>query len=99
MIHLPENTSSLLLNELISNSYEHAFKGRAEGRISILFKKIPEGYLLKVCDNGIGIPEGILENERSSLGITLIQSFSDQMNATLKVENKEGTHIEITIPE
>lgn len=48
----------LLLSELLTNSLEHAFKGRDEGMINVRFKKLSGGGVrLTVEDDGVGLPE------------------------------------------
>ena len=88
----------LLLNELITNAFEHAFLDQDEGMIEITFKEKEDYYYLSVEDNGVGMPDGILNNTRSSLGITLIQSLSEQIYGDLEISQGKGAKIEITFP-
>ncbi|MTI88535.1 MAG: hypothetical protein FH748_11255 [Balneolaceae bacterium] len=88
----------LLLNELISNSYEHAFPNNMTGEIFISIKENRNEYHLCVRDNGVGIPRDILSQERTSLGITLIESLTDQIGGTVEFINGEGTIVNITFP-
>lgn len=48
----------LLLSELLTNSLEHAFRGRDAGAINIQFKRLSgsAGVRLSVEDDGIGLP-------------------------------------------
>jgi two-component sensor histidine kinase len=69
---------SLLLNELISNSYKHAFNSTNEGEIQISFSKNDSGYLLEFSDNGPGF-DYEANKERKSLGLNLIETFSKQL--------------------
>ncbi len=49
----------LLLSELVTNAYEHAFTGRDSGLIDVRFKELSTGTVrLTVTDDGIGLPEG-----------------------------------------
>jgi len=90
--------SGLLLNELISNSFEHAFVKKEKGVVEVTFKEEEDHYLICVEDNGVGMPEGILEKTRSSLGLTLIQSLTEQIYGKISVTNGNGTSIKITFP-
>lgn len=83
----------LLINELMANSIKHAFKGVEQGTIFIQLKKqSAEIYQLKYKDNGIGIDEKFLTLESSeSLGMNLINSFSSQLKANVKISNRKGT--------
>jgi two-component sensor histidine kinase len=90
--------SGLLLNEMISNSFEHAFPDQNEGNVRVTFKENKTDYVLIVQDDGIGMPDGILERTRSSLGLTLIKSLTEQIYGTLSIKNENGSLIKITIP-
>lgn len=49
----------LLLTELLTNTFEHAFEGRGEGLVTVRFQRLDSGTArLIVEDNGIGLPEG-----------------------------------------
>lgn len=81
---------ALLLNELISNSYKHAFKHKKEGSIYIEFIKNDNEYELNYKDDGIGF-EYSEEIVKESLGLNLITSFSKQLNGNFAfLEVKEG---------
>ena len=88
----------LIINELLTNAFKHAFNGKQEGKVIIKFKENDESLRLMVRDNGIGIEENILEKSKSSLGITLIESLVAQLNAEFKVKNEKGALFEIIIP-
>ncbi len=89
----------LILNEIISNSFKYAFKGRKSGRITVCFsdhvKDSKHQYRLSVSDNGIGYkqPEDIEESK--TLGLQLIHSLSKQLDAELTLNTKRGTHYQI----
>jgi PAS domain S-box-containing protein len=81
----------LILNELISNSCKHAYKGRTNGEIKIVCTKMGEKFTMMVSDDGIGfdISEG-LENPKS-LGLTLIKALSEQIGSSTKTTFDKGT--------
>lgn len=87
----------LILNELVSNAYEHAFNGRDEGDILVEFKKEGEKILFSVADNGCGLPDDIHEKKLESLGITLVETLAMQLYGDLNIQsNGEGTVFTIT---
>ena len=89
----------LILNEALCNCYEHAFKDLTKGSIRITFKSLNESeYILKVKDNGVGIPENIMSMNHTSLGLTLINSLVTQINGTLEFLKENGTTIKIVTP-
>lgn len=68
---------TLILNEVLTNSFKHAFKDKATGKVTIsCFEKDSE-IILEVSDNGIGISDC---TNYKGLGTTLIQALSNQLN-------------------
>lgn len=91
---------SLLLNEILVNSFKHAFIGMDKGTISISMKEREEEYELIVIDDGVGLK---LEDytESKSLGTTLINTLATQLRGELFFMSKEadnGTRIQFTFP-
>ncbi len=87
----------LILNELLSNAYEHAFKGRSQGDIEVTVKRLDEDRLmLRVKDNGVGMDPDELKGSASSLGITLIKTLSTQLKGDLNYTRDNGSTFEIT---
>ena len=84
----------LLLNEIITNSFKHAFSGMKKGNIDIDFYK-DDVYCLKVKDNGCGIPEDYNYKKAKTLGFTLINALAKQLNGQLEIINDKGLSIEI----
>ena len=86
----------LILNEIISNALKYAFKGLENGEISINFSIENEtNYTLIVGDNGVGIPNEVLENEDGNLGMELIKIFVSQLDGEVEILEKQGTFFEI----
>lgn len=87
----------LLLNELITNSFKHAFHGRDQGRISLSLHQV-EGDLFDLfySDDGSGLPLERLQADGGTLGMTLIESLVEQMNGRMTMEGgPEGTRYQI----
>ncbi len=100
-VHMDVNVGiplGLTINELISNSYKHAFIKKHEGRIFISFKEIGNNFELIVSDNGIGASKDLLKKNYESLGITLIKSLTKQINGKLRYSNDEGASFKLLIP-
>jgi PAS domain S-box-containing protein len=77
----------LILNEIITNSYKHAYPDKNEGEIEILLNKEGSDIMLTIKDDGIGLPEDIDLEKPKSLGIKLIRTLSKQLNAEAKFSN------------
>ncbi len=80
----------LLLNEILTNSFKHAFTGRKQGEVRVSFKKSNGHILFTIRDNGIGMPEDLARNLSESLGFTLIKTLASQLEAKFDFYNDEG---------
>ncbi|HKB86604.1 MAG TPA: histidine kinase dimerization/phosphoacceptor domain -containing protein [Ignavibacteriaceae bacterium] len=86
----------LILNELISNSIKHAFRGRKEGIITIEFHNVDgDQYCLKVRDDGRGFPDDFDIEKVQSLGMLLVNSLVHQLRGDLIIHNNHGAEFEI----
>jgi two-component system, sensor histidine kinase PdtaS len=100
-IELPVNRAipcGLILNELISNAFKHAFPGDRHGTISVRFTPLDSGQLSLVCsDDGVGVAEGFDWQNATSLGLRIVQILSRQIGATFTLDRtKPGTCFELT---
>jgi PAS domain S-box-containing protein len=90
---------SLIINELVSNSLKYAFPGERQGEIQITLQSGPEHYLiLRVSDDGVGLPEGLDFRNTSSLGLQLVYMLSHQIRGVLSREPGQGTTFTIIFP-
>jgi two-component sensor histidine kinase len=96
----------MIVNELVSNSFKHAFIGRDKGEIRIeLYReestefesenRMSTNYTLTVSDNGVGIPDNIDIEDLGSLGMQLVASLIDQMDGELELKRNNGTEFTI----
>ncbi len=87
---------SLIVNEVITNAYKHAFKNLESGTITIKFWEIDNRMLLQIEDDGRGLPDDFDKNDLSSMGLKLINVLSDQIDAEYDFERlEEGTKFAI----
>jgi two-component sensor histidine kinase len=87
---------ALMLNELITNSYKHAFKNQS-GTISISLKNsVDKQYIFRISDNGAGMDEKVLSG--NSIGMDIIKALAEQIDGKLMYEKNNGSHFTITIP-
>ncbi len=83
----------LILNEVITNCYKHAFKNRVDGKI-IITLKASDNITLIVKDNGNGLPENI--NESDSFGMTVIRALCEQLDSSFSFKNNNGAEFEMS---
>jgi two-component sensor histidine kinase len=84
----------LILNELITNVYKHAFEGRGQGEIVITLKKTPrEEMALIVADNGIGIQDKNISSSGKPSGQFVLKALAKKLKAEINFEEnpKIGT--------
>jgi len=85
----------LILNEAITNAIKYAFPDGRSGIISLsLTTTAPQHYVLRVSDNGIGIAAN-LNNKKGSLGMSLMEGLSEDLNGSFAIENDHGTIIKV----
>ncbi len=78
---------SLIINEVIVNCYKHAFHDKTNGELKITLDYQDPKIDLTISDDGKGLPGNFKIEEQESLGMTLIQAFSDQLEGTINFQN------------
>ena len=90
----------LILNELLSNALKYAFPKGQAGTIHLEFISQPsQQYLIRVQDNGVGLPEDFQSQEWETLGLQLVWNLTGQLDGEIQVNSsKEGTEFQICFP-
>lgn len=88
----------LILNELLSNCFEHGFTKGGPGSITVTVNHLQnEDYQLIVSDTGQGITENIDQKMKKSLGINLVKGLAWQLRGDLSFSNaSQGSRFEVT---
>lgn len=81
----------IILNELISNSFKHAFSNQESGKIEIFIEREKNLFLMRVLDNGAGFDYKDKIESSNSLGLILIQSLSEQLDGNFQYFGNKGT--------
>lgn len=83
----------LIINELMTNSFKHAFSNQEYPVVKISLKRISkEAIELIYSDNGSGVDNQEDIQNSDSLGLNLIRDLTDQLNGTLHISNKSGAY-------
>jgi PAS domain S-box-containing protein len=84
---------ALITNELVSNALKYAFPEGAHKQptITIRLQRSAHNVTLCVEDNGVGLDNNN-GGDSNSLGMTIVESLSGQLNGTLTFTNKHTTH-------
>lgn len=86
----------LILNELLSNSLKHAFPQGREGKVVVELKRTgPSQLMLRVADDGVGLPANANLWNARSLGLRLVRILSEQIGAELTMGSEDGTRTEV----
>jgi two-component sensor histidine kinase len=103
----------LLVNELVTNAFKHAFPEHQFGTVEVHFYQDSQQNLhLIVSDDGVGIdpkidwnhcdmPDGTLRVTQVAggerLGLRLVRILARQLNATVQFETDSGTTVKLTL--
>ncbi len=87
----------LIVNELVTNSLKHAFPDGREGEIHVEFHSDDDNkFTLLVSDNGVGFPQDADYRDMESLGLQLVNTLANQLEATIELDRSSGTAFKIT---
>jgi len=90
----------LVLNELITNALKHGFGGGRPGTIRVELKRIADGRLrLTVADDGVGLPAGFDARNANSMGMQLVCTLAEQLDASFVVSGGNGASFQLTFAE
>lgn len=85
----------LIVNEIVSNSFKHAFKDSNKKTIDIYLRAGKNSYMLEISDNGPGINDMNEALKKNTLGLSLIFDLTEQINARIEYSNKSGSRFMI----
>jgi two-component sensor histidine kinase len=88
----------LILNELIMNSFKHAFNDRETGEINISITNRKKSMAVDYRDSGKGLPENFNVDELTSLGFILITNLVKQLKGSMNIKKGKGFNVSLTIP-
>ena len=88
----------LVVNELVTNAFKHAFPSGQAGEICIELHSAAGEFELVVADNGAGLPEGFDLANVKSLGLQLVPLLVDQLKGRFTVEGGPGARFLLRFP-
>ena len=82
---------ALIFNELLTNTYKYAFKGRSGGSIQFELIQKSDLFQMSYSDDGVGFPAGFDFSKSRGLGSLMIRKFTQQLFGTFMVDsNTQG---------
>lgn len=84
---------SLILNELITNSFKYAFGNTGRPHVRLQLDRLGEKLRLHYADNGCGLPDNPVDT--ASFGSKLITSLSGQLGGQARQWNEGGANFEL----
>ncbi|MBB4857347.1 PAS domain S-box-containing protein [Novosphingobium chloroacetimidivorans] len=87
----------LILNEILTNAIKHGFADGRSGTLTILVERSKNQGIIKICDDGPGLPSA---TRSKSIGTALITRLARQVDAeAIWADNSPGTCVTITVPQ
>jgi PAS domain S-box-containing protein len=86
---------ALVMNEVLSNAFRHAFKEAQQGTVEVSISKSDDDMvLIRVKDGGIGIPEEMDIDKAKTLGLKLVKNIvGSQLKGRVQVSRDNGTEV------
>jgi PAS domain S-box-containing protein len=89
----------LIINELVTNAFKHAFPADHSGRVTLSVSDSDANHIeLRITDDGIGFSEDVEPSRAGGFGLRLVAMLADQLDATLTFERHSGTSVRIRFP-
>lgn len=87
----------LILNEGITNAVKYAYDKDETGIVTVALKLAGATQLeLKIADHGKGLPGNVDPGSSNTLGLQLIQLFSEQLDGQLYFSGNKGLELIVT---
>ncbi len=85
----------LIINELLSNIFKHAFPEERKGKVVISCRAKSEGFELRISDDGVGLPHGFDIKNSETLGLRLVSLLAEQIEGEVTLEESKGTSYQV----
>lgn len=89
---------AIILNELFTNIFKHAFIDQKNCQIVVNMKRIDATHaIVSVMDNGVGMPDNMNLEKPETMGLSLITTLTRQLSGKLSIEKLDpGTKISVS---
>jgi two-component sensor histidine kinase len=101
-IYLPSRQATacaLVINELLQNAVEHGYQEGTEGRVQLTLEDEGATVVVRVRDDGSGLPEDFDIRNADSLGLQIVQTLvREDLKGTIQMCNGDGVEAIVTFP-
>jgi PAS domain S-box-containing protein len=88
----------LVVNELLTNSFKHAFGGRGHGVITVACLRDGDSrYRIVIADDGKGLPEGVTWPVPGKIGALIVQTLRENTKTDFNVETAPDKGVRVTM--
>jgi PAS domain S-box-containing protein len=88
----------LVVNELLTNAFKHAFGGRGHGVITVeCLRRDEASYRVVVADDGLGLPDGFVWPVPGKIGALILESLRESTETDLNVETAPNQGMRVTL--
>jgi two-component sensor histidine kinase len=86
----------LLISELVTNAFQHAFVEVPDGAIDIRLVRHGREVILTVRDNGVGLPREAGRADTKGIGMRLVRLLATrQLRGHLSISRQHGTRVTV----
>jgi PAS domain S-box-containing protein len=85
----------LIINELVSNAFKHAFPDGKSGKIQVDLAHKLDRYTIMVKDTGVGFPSDFDMERTQTLGLQLVGDLVKQIEGSYEMQNDGGAAFKI----
>jgi two-component sensor histidine kinase len=90
---------ALVVNELVTNSIQHGFAGRERGVIHVGVQVDDGQVVVKVRDDGRGLPDGFTLDRSGGLGVQIVRTLVDKdLRGSFALHSDGGTVATVRFP-
>jgi two-component sensor histidine kinase len=89
---------ALIINELLQNAVEHAYRDKSEGLIEVRLREDADSMSIEIADDGGGLPAGF-DLARSGLGLQIVQTLvREDLKGQFELRNGRGLRAVVSFP-
>ena len=102
MDHAPVSVNTalsvgLVVNELLTNSFKHAFSDRGPGVITVECRRDQDRYRIVIADDGAGLPQGVTWPVPGKIGALIVQTLRENSKTDFNVETAPDKGVRVTM--